>query len=134
MKPKIISALRKLTYGWEPRKEMSAAAKRAPATWECCACNYWCYDGTSEVNFRKLKDEFPSQNIKMEKCKDDHINPVIDVKDGFVDWNTLVERMFCPYDNWQKVCKTCHDMKTKEEREQRKQWRKKRKVEENAKT
>ena len=106
---------------------MSDEAKRAPATFECCKCNYWCYEGTSVKNFEKLKEEFPKEKLKMEKTKDDHIDTVISTKDGFVDWNTLVDRMFCPYENWQKLCKTCHDEKTKQEREERKKHKAKKK-------
>lgn len=106
---------------------MSDKAKRAPATFECKECNYWCYEGKSEKNFEKLKEEFPSEKIKMEATRDDHIDPIISVKEGFVDWNNLVERMFCPEENWQKLCKTCHDIKTKKETQERKEWRKKRK-------
>ena len=124
-KSRIISALRKLTWSWPPRKEVSDRAKRAPATFECAKCSYWCYTGKSDKNFKALQEEYPKQKLKMEKTRDDHVLPVIDVKDGFVDWNTLIERMFCAEENWQVLCDTCHDEKTKQEREERKKWKKK---------
>ena len=102
---------------------MSEKAKRAPATYECKACQFWCYEGKSEKNFKKLKEEFPLQNLKMEATRDDHIDPIISLEDGFVDWNNLVERMFCPEENWQKLCKPCHDVKTKAETKERKKHR-----------
>jgi 5-methylcytosine-specific restriction endonuclease McrA len=46
----------------------------------------------------------------------DHKNPVIDVEDGFVDWNTFVDRLFCGPENLQVVCDTCHQEKTNKER------------------
>lgn len=63
----------------------------------------------------------------------DHIIPVIDIEESFVDWNIFIERLFCPSENLQVVCSyklkdnhlhknkiSCHNIKTKEEREQRK--------------
>ena len=30
----------------------------------------------------------------------------------FIDWNTFVERLFCPASNLQMLCKECHQIKT----------------------
>ena len=106
---------------------MNDKAKRAPATFECKHCGYWCYEGSSLKNFQKLKDEFPSQPIKMEATKDDHISPIVRVEMGFEDWNTYIDRMYCEEGNWQKLCKTCDKVKQKEETEERKKWRRIRK-------
>ncbi len=45
----------------------------------------------------------------------DHIHPVVDVDDGFVDWNIYIPGLFCNSDNLQYLCHTCHDIKTLEE-------------------
>lgn len=42
----------------------------------------------------------------------DHRIPVIDPEIGFVDWNTLVARMFCEEENLQVLCDSCHKKKT----------------------
>lgn len=47
----------------------------------------------------------------------DHIQPVIDPAVGFISWDVYVERLFCEVDGFQVLCKTCHDEKTKKERE-----------------
>ena len=52
----------------------------------------------------------------MEKISLDHKICVISPEKGFEDWNTYIERLFCPEENYQVICKTCHDAKTKEER------------------
>ena len=104
---------------------MSDKAKRGPSTWECAECGYWCYSGCSDKNYQELVDKNPKQKFKREKTRDDHIEPVIFIEEGFVDWNTLVERMLCQKENWQKLCDTCHTEKTKAEREERKKWKKK---------
>ena len=46
----------------------------------------------------------------------DHIAPVVDVQDGFVDWNQFIDRLFCDVSNLQVICDTCHDSKTHLER------------------
>lgn len=63
----------------------------------------------------QCKKEYTSTNVQV-----DHIRPVVDVKDGFVDWNTFIERLFCEEDNLQVLCTGCHDKKSKKERAKRK--------------
>ena len=46
----------------------------------------------------------------------DHKDPVVSVTEGFVDWNEFVDRLWCPKDNLQRICSTCHDLKTQTER------------------
>ena len=46
----------------------------------------------------------------------DHISPVVSVSDGFSDFNTFIERLFCHSDNLQVICDTCHNVKTNSER------------------
>lgn len=46
----------------------------------------------------------------------DHIDPVIDSDNGFVDWNTFIDRLDCDKDNLQRICSYTkkHEDKTKE--------------------
>lgn len=46
----------------------------------------------------------------------DHITPVISVSDGFIDFNTFIERLFCDASNLQVICDPCHNLKTNSER------------------
>ena len=46
----------------------------------------------------------------------DHKDPVISVTEGFVDWKEFIERLWCPKENLQRICSTCHDFKTQKER------------------
>lgn len=50
------------------------------------------------------------------KVSVDHINPVVSVVEGFVDFNTFIERLFCAASNLQVVCDDCHNTKTQAER------------------
>ena len=50
------------------------------------------------------------------KVSVDHVVPVVSVTDGFVDFNTFIERLFCQADNLQVICDDCHNSKTQKER------------------
>lgn len=50
----------------------------------------------------------------------DHIDPVVDPKVGFVNWDVYIARLFCPASNLQLLCGACHDLKTDKERQERK--------------
>lgn len=65
----------------------------------------------------KCKDHFPTSGVQV-----DHKKPVVDPKVGFVDWDTFISRLFCPVTGLQVLCKSCHDKKTKREREMRKKY------------
>lgn len=45
----------------------------------------------------------------------DHIVPVID-KEGFLNWETFINRLFCDETNLQVICDQCHLLKTNQER------------------
>jgi len=45
----------------------------------------------------------------------DHIDPVNEPEVGFVDFDTYVQRLFCPLENLQILCKSCHKKKSAEE-------------------
>lgn len=49
----------------------------------------------------------------------DHVVPVISIDDGFNDWNEFITRLWCDRSNLQRICNTCHDKKTQDERIER---------------
>ena len=50
------------------------------------------------------------------QCSVDHIDPVVDPHKGFINWDNVIERLFCEEDGLQVLCKKCHDEKTKKEK------------------
>lgn len=62
--------------------------------------------------------KFPTKETQM-----DHIVPVIGVN-GFQDFHIMILRMFPDEFTWARVCKPCHEIKTKEETDYRTKWRK----------
>lgn len=109
LKSWLISGLRRMTMRYPPRNEALRAAKtekkinektgRIAQHYRCAGC----------------KEEFPAKGVCV-----DHIQPVIDPNGSFVDWNTYIERMFCPVENLQILCSACHDIKSSNEKQQRK--------------
>jgi len=88
------------------KKKDGTPAKRPAVRYLCAECGKW----------------FKGTDVAV-----DHINPVI--LDGFDDWNTFVDRLFCNKDNLQVLCNyklkdiakhnnevSCHLKKTREER------------------
>ena len=55
----------------------------------------------------------------------DHISPVVNPSQGFIDWNTYITRMFLEEEGYQILCYACHGDKTRDEREERTEMRKK---------
>ena len=60
---------------------------------------------------KKCKNSFIKNDVQV-----DHKKPVVDPKDGFVDWNTYIDRLFCEPKNLQVLCKACHKVKTQKEK------------------
>lgn len=64
----------------------------------------------------------------------DHIDPVVDVEDGFTGWNDYVPKLLCVLDNLQVLCKKpCHAEKTAKENAERGIHRKVQKIKKKSK-
>lgn len=101
----ITSVLRSGSRRWPPKYETLNEAKtekkinpktgRLAQHYLCAICN----------------EQYPQKEVEV-----DHIEPVVDKATGFIDWNIFIERLFCSRDNLQLVCKSCHKIKTKQEK------------------
>lgn len=60
-----------------------------------------------------------TEEFTLKEIEVDHIEPVIP-ETGFNTWDEFIERLFCPAENLQVLCKTCHKKKSKEENNKRK--------------
>lgn len=88
--------LRRLSYQWPPRKEARIASRVSRGKYECAKCK--------ELGVETL---YGPKEIVM-----DHIDPVIDVETGFINWDTYIQRLFCEAEGFQTLCKGCHEIKT----------------------
>ena len=105
----IISVLRGGYRRWPPKyqtlkeasvgKKLNKKTKRMAEHYKCAACG----------------KEYAGKDVNV-----DHILPVVCPKDGFVNWDEYIRRMYCSKDNLQVLCSDCHTKKTAEERKQRK--------------
>lgn len=87
----IIASLRKIWLFSPERREAKKKAKRGKSY--LCAC---------------CKDTYLKVSV-------DHIDPV----GTFVSWDAFINRLFCPIENLQVLCKECHDAKSQSERDTR---------------
>lgn len=87
---KIRQALRRLWIFSEERREALRRAHAGRGMYICEACRY--IRGKKEVQV-------------------DHIHPV----GGDGCYNTHISLLFCPADNLQVLCKSCHKLKTKKD-------------------
>lgn len=106
----IVSVLRAGSRKWPPKyqvlneakteKKVNTKTKRLAQHFQCAACNC----------------DVPSTQIQV-----DHIEPVVSVTSGFTSWDDFIERLYCEKTNLQVLCKPCHALKTKKERDASKQ-------------
>ena len=99
----IRSLLRRATIGYPVIQQVKKAAskvvkgKRHKYEYKCNKCKKW-----------KMGKEVAV----------DHIQPAGSLK-NYADLPGFVERLFCEADNLQVLCHSCHDVKTKEDRDGR---------------
>lgn len=104
----IKSALRAASSRWGPKFQCIKNAKVGYGQYKCDMC------GT--VGPPTLPPP-EGKKRRINNIAADHIEPVIDPAVGFVDWDTVIERMFVEVDGYQALCAACHTAKTARERE-----------------
>jgi len=93
---------------------------RWPQKYECIrkAC---VGEGINPSTGRKCKLHLCPQcggTFPQNQMQADHVVPVVG-PEGFVDWNTYIERLFCEADGFSAICKDCHKRITEHERKLR---------------
>lgn len=115
----VIWQLRRLSYRWPARSEafrLAAASRQDYETYTRGAAPkrvrnfYWC---------ALCEGVFTRKQVSA-----DHIDPVIDPKKGFIDFDVYIRRLFCGPEGFQIICASCHDAKTAKERKIRTRYRK----------
>ena len=86
------NTLRRASYRWPPRDEAIRNARVARGFYKCSTCEI---------------DTFKRHEVEL-----DHIEPVIDIKNGFTTWDDYIIKLFPDASHYQVLCKTCHSAKT----------------------
>jgi len=95
----VTSALRRASSRWAPKFTCRKEARTARNTYTCSLC---------------------ANSVGNKDIKVDHIQPVVDPVNGWVSWDSFIERLFVEKEGYQALCVTCHSAKSKEENLQRK--------------
>jgi hypothetical protein len=102
----VTSQLRRI-FRWSPEKRRALAGASVkgsrPAIYKCALCLKFCIKSDVHV---------------------DHIQPVVDPEVGFVDWNTLIERLYCDASGLRVLCVACHKDVTKKQNAVRRKFKK----------
>lgn len=126
-KGKIISALRRLSWSWEPRNKAKQLQKRDIATFECEHCGVYVYEGSRNIEDTGIPERHPDKLVIADKTYQDHIESVIPVE-GFPNtvwsWDVYIERMFPEnISDFDCLCFNCHEIKSWLEDELRKEYK-----------
>lgn len=97
--------LRRASRWWKPIGDTIKNARVSKGVYLCNGCNQH-VGASTVVDGKRVKNVF---------C--DHINPVVDPITGFSGWDDFVNNLYCEQENLQLLCKSCHDLKSKTERE-----------------
>lgn len=110
----IISALRSASQRWGPKNQCIREARVSRGLYKC--------DGCGKIVSATLPPP-PGKKRRIKNIVADHIEPVVDPRVGFVDWNTYIARMFVEREGYQALCHDCHTKKSEKERELAKERR-----------
>lgn len=115
------------------RSALRRAFSRSPVVWEVLKEGRRYYAKYNKDKTRAKKDGVETHcqvcnqwTRAPMKVAVDHKDPVVPVETdqgGMDDLNVFVARLWCDKSNLQRICKTCHDEKTKAEREARKAYK-----------
>ena len=111
----IISALRSASTRWAPKQQCIKNARVRRGVYVCELCKQ---EGPATL------PPLPGNKRRRKNIAADHLHPVVDIYDGFVNWDVFISRLFVEADGYQALCWECHNKKTKEENRIRKENRK----------
>lgn len=117
---KIKNALRRIHMHDKQRAIAKARCKIDTATYKCEGCGILLYEGTLEKRYLDMVSKYKAEyEVIKGKLELDHIEPVVEPRKGYCDWNTYIERLYVGPEEYQGLCRTCHAEKSKKEVEER---------------
>lgn len=120
---RIKAVLRRVSYQTPVYGRVLSRAALEPGIKACELCSEVVYTGTSEKNLAKLKEKYGEQ-LTYGNLEVDHINPVVDPIQGWVNWDTFINRLFVGPEELRALCKNCHSQITENQNKSRKKKKK----------
>ena len=117
-KSKVVSALRQLSRFWKPKQEAIWRARIKRGVYRCELC---------KTEWPASLPPLKGKKRKRKNINADHIIPIVWVE-WFTSYDNWIERCFVPAEGYQAICWDCHSEKTKEENEERRQYKLKQKL------
>lgn len=119
----------------QPKKDAIKESWIAPACFRCRICDYVVYYGDRNLEDVDYLHTFKANGnrIKKDKRETDHLKPIIPI-DGYpsgleIDFNYIInETLYRPKEGYQVICSICHDKKSAEENEKRREYKKIKKI------
>jgi len=87
----LTGVLRRASLRWPARSEALRRGRVDRGLYRCAICQ---------------------RDFKQREVAVDHIKPVISLTDGFTNWDTFIERLFCEPEHMQVLCHICHNSKS----------------------
>lgn len=107
--------LRRASIFWPGKTDAMKSAKVAPGKYKCDACEQVFgmikIEGKDKKGNKKTRYRNPLEADHKESVIP--IDGSIVLPNGKTDWNVYIERLFIPPDRYSKLCRNCHDSKTK---------------------
>ena len=97
------SLLRKGSMRWPPKNEVLSKARLERGIYLCATGHQ--APASIKIDGKRVNNIFV-----------DHLIPIVEPSTGFNTWGDFINGLFCDSDNLQVLCKSCHDIKSKEER------------------
>ena len=100
---------------WKPLNEVKSRARVERGLYKCEQCQ-------SIVPATAITTLKNGKTKRIKNIAVDHISPVVPVS-GFDSWDNVITRLFCDVEGLQLLCRDCHEIKCKEEMDERKSYR-----------
>jgi 5-methylcytosine-specific restriction endonuclease McrA len=116
----LISQLRRLSVKYPPRLKVLNAGKTT-----------YYIKSKKNTDVKRVSFECSSCHTKGLTSKQialDHVLPVVDVKNGWTNWEDFINRLFCDESNFSLICEPCHLIKSGTEMTERAFNRKQKKL------
>jgi len=110
----IRGGLRGISMRWPPKNRVKQNARVKRGVYLCEG-----YERAAHEVLVTLPPK-PGNKRRVNNAVVDHIIPVVCPVAGFLNWDVLIQRLFCEEEGFQLLCHDCHTNKTRDEREDRK--------------